>query len=346
MSRRSLRRHDPDQLLTVGAHAPSQPVRSGSRVTARMLRARSGRLRARCTSSATPRPAAGRWPTCSPAALRGGVDVFQLRMKDAARRRRARAPPRSPATLCASAGALVHPQRPARPRRARGRRRRHVGQDDSAGRRGARESSATTGSSASRRTRPRRSTRAASGADYIGVGPVHATPTKPGRPAVGLELVRHAAAHARRAVVRDRRHRRATRRAPSLDAGARRIVVVRAIAEARRSRRRRAPARLTEPPMGDAAASARAPRRARAAAARRAPARRAAPCATPRGRGAQRGDPRRASSRWRPASGRRRHGRRGRRRAARRGEPRRSAVAGRRGRGPAASAARRRLLRG
>jgi thiamine-phosphate pyrophosphorylase len=32
--------------------------------------------------------------------------------------------------------------------------------------------------------------------DYIGVGPVHATPTKPGRPAVGLELVRHAAAHA------------------------------------------------------------------------------------------------------------------------------------------------------
>jgi thiamine-phosphate pyrophosphorylase len=29
------------------------------------------------------------------------------------------------------------------------------------------------------------------------VGPVHATPTKPGRPAVGLELVRYAAAHAR-----------------------------------------------------------------------------------------------------------------------------------------------------
>jgi thiamine-phosphate pyrophosphorylase len=32
--------------------------------------------------------------------------------------------------------------------------------------------------------------------DYIGVGPVHATPTKPGRPAVGLELVRYAAANA------------------------------------------------------------------------------------------------------------------------------------------------------
>jgi thiamine-phosphate pyrophosphorylase len=32
--------------------------------------------------------------------------------------------------------------------------------------------------------------------DYIGVGPVHETPTKPGRPAVGLELIRYAVAHA------------------------------------------------------------------------------------------------------------------------------------------------------
>jgi thiamine-phosphate pyrophosphorylase len=32
--------------------------------------------------------------------------------------------------------------------------------------------------------------------DYIGVGPVHETPTKPGRPAVGLALVRYAADHA------------------------------------------------------------------------------------------------------------------------------------------------------
>lgn len=35
---------------------------------------------------------------------------------------------------------------------------------------------------------------AGSGADYIGVGPVYETPTKPGRPAVGLELVGFAAA--------------------------------------------------------------------------------------------------------------------------------------------------------
>ncbi len=36
----------------------------------------------------------------------------------------------------------------------------------------------------------------AAGADYIGVGPVYATPTKPGRPAVGVALIRHAAAAA------------------------------------------------------------------------------------------------------------------------------------------------------
>ncbi|MDX2228565.1 MAG: thiamine phosphate synthase [Leptolyngbyaceae cyanobacterium bins.349] len=36
----------------------------------------------------------------------------------------------------------------------------------------------------------------AEGADYIGVGPVYATPTKAGRAAAGLEYVRYAAAHA------------------------------------------------------------------------------------------------------------------------------------------------------
>jgi len=32
--------------------------------------------------------------------------------------------------------------------------------------------------------------------DYIGVGPIHQTPTKPGRPAVGVDLIRYAAARA------------------------------------------------------------------------------------------------------------------------------------------------------
>jgi thiamine-phosphate pyrophosphorylase len=71
----------------------------------------------------------------------------------------------------------------------------------------------------------------AAGVDYIGVGPVYATPTKPGRPAVGLELVRHAAAHARTAffaiggIGPDNV-------AEVIRAGARRIAVVRAIADA------------------------------------------------------------------------------------------------------------------
>jgi thiamine-phosphate pyrophosphorylase len=68
-------------------------------------------------------------------------------------------------------------------------------------------------------------------ADYIGVGPVYATPTKEGRPAVGLELVRYAAVNARvpwfaiggidASNVRD-----------VVAAGADRIAVVRAIGDA------------------------------------------------------------------------------------------------------------------
>ncbi len=67
--------------------------------------------------------------------------------------------------------------------------------------------------------------------DYIGVGPVHATPTKPGRPAVGLALVRYAAAHATTPFFAiggiDGENAAAVRAA-----GARRIAVVRALTEA------------------------------------------------------------------------------------------------------------------
>jgi thiamine-phosphate pyrophosphorylase len=71
----------------------------------------------------------------------------------------------------------------------------------------------------------------AADADYIGVGPVYATPTKEGRPPVGLELVRYAAERARcpwfaiggidSSNVED-----------VVAAGARRIAVVRAIGDA------------------------------------------------------------------------------------------------------------------
>jgi len=68
-------------------------------------------------------------------------------------------------------------------------------------------------------------------ADYIGVGPVHATPTKPGRPAVGLELVRYAAHNARKPFFAiGGLH--GGNLAEVLDAGARRVVVLRAIADA------------------------------------------------------------------------------------------------------------------
>ncbi|HEY2766608.1 MAG TPA: thiamine phosphate synthase [Solirubrobacteraceae bacterium] len=67
--------------------------------------------------------------------------------------------------------------------------------------------------------------------DYIGVGPVHPTPTKPGRPAVGLELVRHAAANATLPFFAIGGIH-AGNAAAVLDAGARRLAVVRAIAEA------------------------------------------------------------------------------------------------------------------
>ena len=87
-----------------------------------------------------------------------------------------------------------------------------------------------------------------SGPDYFCVGPVWATPTKPGRAAVGLELVRYAADATRRAavLVDDNREGKVAGVVPwfaiggidlgnveqVVEAGASRIVVVRAITEA------------------------------------------------------------------------------------------------------------------
>ncbi len=68
-------------------------------------------------------------------------------------------------------------------------------------------------------------------ADYIAVGPVYETPTKPGRRAVGLGLVSHAAASCMLPWFAIGGVDRAT--LPEvLAAGARRVVVVRAITEA------------------------------------------------------------------------------------------------------------------
>jgi thiamine-phosphate pyrophosphorylase len=67
--------------------------------------------------------------------------------------------------------------------------------------------------------------------DYFAVGPVYETPTKPGRPSVGLDLIRHAAERATHPWFAiggiDENNLDEV-----LGAGARRIVVVRAITEA------------------------------------------------------------------------------------------------------------------
>ncbi|NJL42192.1 MAG: thiamine phosphate synthase [Leptolyngbyaceae cyanobacterium SM1_4_3] len=69
------------------------------------------------------------------------------------------------------------------------------------------------------------------GVDYVGVGPVYETPTKAGRPAAGLDYVRHAAAHATVPWFAiggiD-----ATNLSEVLAAGAQRVAVVRSIMQA------------------------------------------------------------------------------------------------------------------
>jgi len=79
--------------------------------------------------------------------------------------------------------------------------------------------------------RPEDYANAPSDVDYLTAGPVHETPTKPGRPGVGLDLVRYAAEHAGRpwfaigGIDRDNVKDVA-------QAGATRVAVVRAVTEA------------------------------------------------------------------------------------------------------------------
>jgi thiamine-phosphate pyrophosphorylase len=129
------------------------------------------------------------------AALRGGVDVVQLRMKDAGDDA-VLAVARRFAQACAAHGALfILNDRPdlVAPAGADGV---HVGQDDMP----VAQARALVGEDRivglSTHSPAQLDAAAELDVDYIGVGPVHATPTKPGRPAVGLELVRYAAAHA------------------------------------------------------------------------------------------------------------------------------------------------------
>jgi thiamine-phosphate pyrophosphorylase len=162
------------------------------------------------------------------AALRGGVDIVQLRIKgasdaeilDAARRVR---------SACAEHHALfILNDRPDLVEVA-GADGVHLGQDDTpvADAREIVGAELIVGLS----THTPGQIDRARGVDYVGVGPVHETPTKPGRAAVGLELVRYAAHHARVPVFAiggiDAANVERVRAA-----GAERIAVVRALTEA------------------------------------------------------------------------------------------------------------------
>jgi len=161
-------------------------------------------------------------------ALAGGVDVVQLRDK-LATDEELLAAAAAARRLCDAAGALlILNDRPDLVAVA-GADGVHVGQDDM----DVARARALAGPHAlvGRSTHAPAEIAAAGDADYIGVGPVHATPTKPGRPAVGLELVRHAAGHAPVPFFAiggiD-----AANVAAVVAAGARRIAVLRAIADA------------------------------------------------------------------------------------------------------------------
>jgi thiamine-phosphate pyrophosphorylase len=126
-------------------------------------------------------------------ALAGGVDIVQLRDKDASDDELLAAAAIARA-LCDDAGALlILNDRPALVAAA-GADGCHVGQQDMdiASARALAGPDALVG----RSTHFPDQIDAAAAADYIGVGPVYATPTKPGRHPVGVELVRYAAFHA------------------------------------------------------------------------------------------------------------------------------------------------------
>lgn len=167
--------------------------------------------------------------------LREGVDLLQLRDKEAtdlavlAAGRRFK-------QLAACAGAPFVVNDRADLAFALGSDGVHLGQDDlpASHARGLLGSHALIGRSTHTREQIQAATddHAAGDIDYIAVGPVHATPTKLGREPVGYELVSYAAAHvsfpwfAIGGIDASNVHE-------VIDSGARRIVVVRAITDAR-----------------------------------------------------------------------------------------------------------------
>jgi thiamine-phosphate pyrophosphorylase len=163
-------------------------------------------------------------------ALRGGVDVVQLRDKEAADEDVVAAG-RELRDLCRAHGApfVVNDRHDLA--LACGADGVHLGQDDAAVEEVRAEVGERLAIGVSTHSPEQIAAAEGSSADYFAVGPVHETPTKPGRPAVGLGLVRHAARVASKPwfAIGGIEPANASEVAA---AGARRIVVVRAIRDA------------------------------------------------------------------------------------------------------------------
>jgi thiamine-phosphate pyrophosphorylase len=165
------------------------------------------------------------------AALMGGVDIVQLRIKEPGSDEQLVATARRFVRICHEHGALMilndRPELVA----AAGADGVHVGQDDLP----VPQARAYVGPErlVGLSTHTPEQLDEANGADldYVGVGPVHATPTKPGRPPVGLRLVHYAAGHAELPFFAIGGIDAANVDAVA-GAGARRIAVVRALTEA------------------------------------------------------------------------------------------------------------------
>ena len=164
------------------------------------------------------------------AALSGGVDIVQLREKQLSRRD----VERSALTfrrLCDTYSALFVVNDDPDLARACNADGVHVGQDDMS----VAEAREAVGPDAivglSTHSEEQIAAAAAQPVDYMSVGPIWETPTKQGRPGVGLELIRHAAAGAPHPFFAiggiD-----PSNAAQVVEAGARRICVVRAIRDA------------------------------------------------------------------------------------------------------------------
>jgi thiamine-phosphate pyrophosphorylase len=164
------------------------------------------------------------------AALRGGVDIVQLRDKSLPRRELERAA-LTFRRLCDTHSALFIVNDDPDLARACGADGVHVGQDDVP----AREARALLGADAiiGLSTHSTEQIEAAAGqpVDYVSVGPIWETPTKEGRPAVGLELISVAAARAAHPffAIGGIEEGKA---AAVVEAGAQRLCVVRAIRDA------------------------------------------------------------------------------------------------------------------